>query len=56
VETTEGVNIDCKVNAAAVWISSGGGNCSTGKVQATITRSSIKAGKPTFKRAFIPQL
>jgi hypothetical protein len=35
-EVEEGVNIACNVDAAAVWISSGGGSCSKGMLQATV--------------------
>jgi len=34
----DGVNIDCSVNAAAVWTSLGGSNCSKGILQANIAR------------------
>jgi hypothetical protein len=33
VDVSEGVRIACNVNAAAVWTSSGGGNCSNGMLQ-----------------------
>jgi len=56
VEAGEGVNITCKVNAAAVWISSGGATCSTGVLQARMAASKTKAGILTFRREFIFQL
>jgi hypothetical protein len=37
-EVEEGVSMDCNVNAAAVWISSGGGSCSKGMLQAAIAK------------------
>jgi hypothetical protein len=40
-EVEEGVNIACNVNAAAVWISLGGGSCSKGIVQARIAEIRI---------------
>jgi hypothetical protein len=56
VGVTEGVNITCNVNAAAVWISSGGGTCSAGVLQARIAATRINAGKLSFNRWFISQL
>ena len=56
VEAGEGVNITCKVNAAAVWISSGGATCSKGILQARTDKSNIKAAKETFNRWLISQL
>ena len=40
VDVREGVNIDCSVNAAAVWTSFGGANCSNGMLQASMARIS----------------
>jgi len=56
VAAAEGVNITCNVNAAAVWISLGGGTCSTGVLQARIAATKINAGKLSFNRRFISQL
>jgi hypothetical protein len=53
VVVSEGVNITCNVNAAAVWISSGGGTCSAGVLQASIAATKINAGKLSFSRWFI---
>jgi hypothetical protein len=39
-DVRDGVNIACKVSAAAVWTSFGGGSCSNGILQASMARIS----------------
>jgi hypothetical protein len=56
VEVKDGVNIACKVNAAAVCTSSGGRTCSKGVLQASTAASKTKVAILIFNLEFISEL
>jgi hypothetical protein len=49
VEVRDGVNIACRVKAAAVWISSGGATCSMGQLQARMDRRRLTPARIDLK-------